>query len=78
MNKKLNTWTLYQNTKDFPGQFVARRFELEKPTNDHFAHSDVEHVRTWIQKEATKSGQGTPYCLPRQPQDDHVIMETWL
>jgi hypothetical protein len=78
MSQKLNTWTLYQNTKDFPGQFVARRFELDKPTSDHFADSNVERVRQWIYEEAVKSGQGEPYCLPRQSQDDPVVMETWI
>lgn len=78
MGKSISSWTIYHNPKDFPGLFVARRFELDKPTDDHFTHTDVECVRQWVHAEAVNSGQGSPYCLPRQPQDDPVIIETWI
>jgi hypothetical protein len=78
MSKKLNVWTVYKNTKDFPGQYVSRRFELDKPTRDHFANNDKNKVIEWIFSQAAKCGQGDPYCLPRQHQDDPVIVETWV
>lgn len=78
MSQKLNLWTIYENTTDFPGQFVARRFELDQPTNDHFADTDVEVVRDWVRTQSERSGQGSPYCLLRQTHDDPVILETWV
>lgn len=78
MSGKLNMWTLYQGTTDFPGQIVARRFELDKPTEDHYANKDVEQVRAWIKQEGAKVSQGSLVCMPRQPQDDPTIIEVWL
>lgn len=78
MQQKLNIWTIYENTKDFPGKFVARRFELDQPTRDHFVGASAEAVRDWVQEEAAKMGQGAPYRLPRQPEDDTVILESWV
>lgn len=78
MATTLNTWTVYRNTKDFPGLYVARRFELDKPTADHYADGEKKEVIKWIFEQAVKFGQGEPYCLPRQPEDDPVIVETWL
>jgi hypothetical protein len=52
VQQKLNIWTIYENTKDFPGKFVARRFELDQPTRDHFVGASAEAVRDWVQEEA--------------------------
>lgn len=77
-NATLHLWTVYQNPADFPGHYVARRFELEKATADCFADTELDAVREWIKDEALKTGNSLPYRLPRQPEDDPVILETWL
>jgi len=74
----LNIWTVYENPLDFPGQFVARRFENNKPTLDHFADPLLERVREWVHLQAAQYGQGSPYRLDRAPSDDPDILETWL
>ena len=78
MPKILNLWTIYQNTTDYPGLFVARRFELDRPTNDTFADKEIEAVRRWVREHASQSGQGVPHRLPRQPEDDPLVVETWI
>ena len=74
----LNLWTVYYSTLDFPGKYVARRFELDKPTHDHFASDDIESVRSWIKQQATKHPQGMPYRMNRQSGDDPAIVEVWV
>jgi hypothetical protein len=76
--RKLNIWTVYHNTKDFPGLYVARRFELDRPTQDHFADINIEPVRAWIHKQAQIYQQELPYRLERQDGDDRVIVEVWV
>ena len=78
MAQQLCIWTIYKNPSDFPGKFVARRFEGDKPTNDHYANENVDTVRKWIHKDAGNRGQGSPHRLERQPNDDPVILESWV
>lgn len=73
-----HTWTIYNSPSDFQGLFVARRFENAAATADHYSHIDVEIVRNWIFEQAIKCQQGLPHCIPRSPEDDPVIVETWL
>lgn len=71
MPDKLSIWTVYENPKDFPGLFVARRWVGLKPTTDFFAHTELEPVRDFLR------GLGLT-CLERHPSDDPCILETWL
>ena len=77
-NKQLNAYTLYYNPKDFPGQYVARRFVFDKPTLEHFADADIETVRRWIVDRLLSIGQGSPFKIARDDNDDSVILETWI
>ena len=52
----LNIWTIYYNTTDFPEQYVARRFVLDKPQDDHFADKSIDNVRGWIFENASHYG----------------------
>ena len=74
----LHTWTIYQSPSDFPGLFVARRFDNEAATADHYSNVDIESVRNWILDQAVSYQQGLPHRIPRSPEDDPVIVETWL
>lgn len=69
---------MYHNTLDFPDQYVARRFELDNPSSDHFAHTDKKLVENWIYEEAEKFNQGKPVKVQRSPNDDPAILEVWL
>jgi hypothetical protein len=35
-DKQLELWTVYQNTSDYPGQYVARKFLNDQPTAEMF------------------------------------------
>ena len=76
---ELRIWTVYgTNTTDFPGLFVARLFEADKPTDNFYTHEDLNRVRDWIHYEAGLLGDDYLYRLKRAPTDDPVILETWI
>lgn len=66
----MNVWTVYNSPKDYPGKFVARRWELTTPTDDVIVADTLDEVR-----ERLPLGL---YPLDRHPGDDPVIVETWL
>ncbi len=69
----LSIWTVYQYPKDYPAQFVARRFESTNPptaTTDFFLADDLNGIREQL--------PGGLHCLSREAGDDPVIVETWL
>lgn len=76
--KKLKLWTVYNSPADFPGLYVAREFEMDKPTSNYFAHSLQDNVDQWCIEQASKSGQGQPYPLARHPDDHPTVVHTWL
>lgn len=78
MNNFLIMWVVFDNPIDFPGQFVARKFLGNTPTDTFFADKKLNAVREWIYGEASKSGQGSPFRMARHPKDDPVIFETWM
>ncbi len=78
MTQHLSIWTIYNNPNDSPGKYVARRYEIDQATPDHFEDNDISTVRAWIYTEALKFGQGEPFCLPRLHNDDPVIVESWV
>ena len=78
----MKLWTVYDTTtKDFPGQYVAREFDIDSipaATDNHFTSEDLETVREWVFKEASKVGVGEPFKLVKARTDDPVILETWM
>lgn len=73
---ELHLWTVYDHPRDMPDSFVARRYSIEAdglPRADQLALSapDLATIRT------TLAAAGLA-CLPRAPDDDPVILETWL
>lgn len=77
-SSKLVMWTVYNSPTDFPGQYVARQFEMEQPTSHHFAHNDFAKVQGWVRAEAARKGLAAPVRMARQPGDDPVIVEVWM
>lgn len=71
----LSIWTIYDHPKDFPGGYVARRWDVtpvgSKPTCEHIYSDDLEQLRDEM---ATRMLT----CIPRQDLDDPVILESWL
>lgn len=67
-------WTVYENPSDFPGMFVARKFEVARgsalATAEHHVAKTLEAVREKI--------PGMAHRMPRQPADDPCIVECWI
>jgi hypothetical protein len=67
-------WTIYDHPKDFPNNFVARKFIVtgEVLATTSFILSDtLECIRDVM------LGKGF-VCLTRNDEDDPAIIETWL
>ncbi|BDC78315.1 hypothetical protein MRCP2_p0500 (plasmid) [Aquipseudomonas alcaligenes] len=66
----LSLWAVYSSPADFPGQFVARRWQDNQPTSDLIAAEDLEELRRQLPPGL--------YRLARHPADDPVLVETWV
>lgn len=72
--RALELWTIYDHPRDFPGEWVARRFMSDQPQRGPFdlIRSDsLDNLRHVL---ATKG----LVCLSRHESDDPKIVETWL
>ncbi len=67
----LSLWTIYDRPTDFPDSFVARRFELDRPTNEVIVARDLEALRDCFRDIGL-------YRLERWAQDDPKIVEVWV
>lgn len=63
--------TVYRNPRDFPGKWVARLFDLNRPT-PIMAIADSHGE---LLKALPPSGM---VRMPRRPDDDPVIEEVWM
>ncbi len=74
-DRQLEFWTVYEKPLDFPGQFVARRFEIRggrsEPTNVALLAESRQEI------DAQFSGKGYTW-LPRNPGDEAQIVGSWL
>jgi hypothetical protein len=67
----LTIWTVYDHPKDYPNNYVARRFENDIPQHEFMVCPDLETIRLlMVCKGLTR--------IPRQEGDDPVIVEVWL
>ena len=82
-------WVIYKNPRDFlkgdqGDLFVARRryigprgVQAVEP-NETCAVSTLEECRQRVRVEAAELHDLAVVCLPRDPHDDPVIVESWL
>ena len=70
MTEKLELWTIYKHPEDYPDKFVARKFILDKPTEDILIGNSLQEVRNMLPKGFTR--------FERNPNDVLSIVETWL
>jgi hypothetical protein len=72
----LAMWTVYDNPRDYPGKYVARRFDVgasgPKPSASIIVMDDLEKLRDVLQFEMGL------VKLMRSPGDEPQIVETWL
>ena len=79
MTDFLHQWVIYDSPSDFPGMFVVRQWVIG-PEGAMPAVTGVtpyvdpylENARRFIAAVAPGS-----FCIPRSPDDDPVIVETW-
>lgn len=70
----LSIWTLYERPRDYPEGYIARRFEVRPGSS--VATDDIRTAPTLdALRKALPKGL---YCIQRNPEDDPVIVETWL
>ncbi len=64
-------WVIFDHPKDFPNDFVARKFLNNEPTEECLKCSDLEALRNHFRER---------YCtlIPRDPADNTVIIESWM
>ena len=63
---------VYQNPEDYPGMYVARVWEVDRPTNVVIVKKDSDGLQQDI---ATHTGMA---WLPRSPKDHKVLVGTWI
>ena len=77
MSAGLAMWVIYDHPRDFPDEFVARKWAIMAegalPTGEVLTATSLEGIRSRIQLEAGMSGQ-----LARSEADDPCIVESWI
>jgi len=71
----LQIYVVYRNTKDYPGEYVARIHHI------HGTKVGLEieiFARSKSLDELRNSLPPGLHCMPRHPADDPVVLETWL
>lgn len=82
-------WVIYKNPRDFlkgdqGDLFVARRRYVAPDLQQYVAAQetcavpDIDRCRQLVQEEAARTHKIAVVCCPRHPNDDPVIVETWL
>lgn len=66
----LDIWVIYENQVDYPGEFVARKFQNEHATKNVIRGASLFAVREQLPKGLV--------LLPRNPLDEPQIVEVWL
>jgi hypothetical protein len=70
----LEMWVVTHNTEDFPGLYVVRVHEVgpgyTHPTDKYQTAPTLEAIRELVPEGKVK--------IDRHPNDDPVIVETWL
>ncbi len=66
----LELWTVYDSPIDLPERFVARKWLLDQPTSELLQDQTLDGLRGKLPQGLTR--------LPRAPQDDPKIVETWI
>lgn len=71
----LPLWVVYDHPTDYPDHYVARQHlvgpEGQKPTDRMMAHPELGPIRVALENMGL-------ICVVRNPEDDPVIVETWL
>lgn len=70
MSTGLPMWTIYDHPRDYPHCYVARLFINDRPSNAVMTHATLQGLRAQLPPGL--------FRMPRTPEDDPVIVETWF
>lgn len=74
----LSIWTVYDRPSDHPDKIVARRFEIRHegpvPTTDTIVSQSLDGLR----KVLHHCYPDACVLIPRSPEDDPHILESWV
>ena len=74
LDDALEIWTVYEKPRDWPEGWVTRCFRVGP---GHHGEPGEAFFCTTLE-DARKCIPPGLYCMPRQPNDDPVIVETWI
>lgn len=74
-NEPLQVWCIYFNSREFPGAFLVRKWEVIRDKEP--APSNVAHAFLSLADARAIIPPGK-VALARAPDDDPAIVETWL
>ena len=74
-DKQLTMWTVYDHPEDFPDAFIAREWLVT--SSGAVASGTVIKSRSLARIRHELASYGLT-CLTRSPEDDPVIVETWI
>ena len=66
----LDVWIVYDSPSDYQGKFVARRFEIKKPTSDVLVADTLPGLRALLPPGLVR--------LERTQHDQEHIVEVWV
>jgi hypothetical protein len=75
MTEGLEMWTVYDHPKDFPKEYVARKFVVDqdgaRPTDNIIVSTSLKYLRYRLMSRGL-------VALTRNLDDEPQIVETWL
>jgi hypothetical protein len=71
----LSTWTIYDHPKDQPHHYVVREWQVIRGQRDAIPAQAYLAPTLEIARRLIPAGL---MCLHRRPEDDSVILETWI
>jgi hypothetical protein len=75
MRDSLRVYAIYDSPKDMPGMFVVRAHNVEQGEVKADPGADAFHSLQEARAHCQRLGL---VCMQRHPDDDPVIVETWL
>lgn len=70
----LQIWTIFFSPRDFPDEWVARKFIFGAPTKDIIRAESLDELRKLIQKNSDYER----VKIPRSENDHPSVIESWI
>jgi hypothetical protein len=74
----LELYAIYDHPRDYPEEFVARRWRVRRGLDMALADTGPPNIRGKTLDEVRRQLPAGLVCLDRFAEDDPVIVETWL